>query len=171
MARHYKKGRLSHKNLTWRDRYNIYRRDYKRQAKKMKNAGLKMNKKPLEYDKYIQAWGDMKNQLKKEIEKGERKSIGNVNQFLVRQQAYNFSMKVGGAVIPYLIEAGDIEEEPTTLKEKMRLIMKIRQGEFLETQGFWNAVRERRKELYKEYGKYGKKEANEQIAREFFGSK
>ena len=28
-----------------------------------------------------------------------------------------------------------------------------------------------RKELYKEYGKYGKKEANEQIAREFFGSK
>lgn len=166
MARNYKKGRISHKNLTWRDRYNIYLRDYERQERKMERADTLMaHKKYSSLKEYKDAYEDMVEQRRE-----EGKTRGNINQYLVREQAYSYSMKVGGGVLPYLIEAGDVEE-PTTLQEKARLIMKIRQGEFLESEGFWNAVRDRREELYKEYGKYRHSDANKQISREFFGSK
>lgn len=170
MARHYKKGRVSHKGLTWRDRYNIYLRDYEKQEAKLDRQGEKMAYGKYTFEEYKNAWQEKRDELLYEKNIGERNSIGNVNQFLVREQAYELSYKAGQGVLKHLVESGDIEE-PTTLSQRVKELTKIRQGDYLNTSGFWNAVQERREELYKLYGKYHKKEANAQISREFFGSK
>lgn len=99
MARSYKKNRVSwvKRGATREEiedaRYKAYLRDYQAQARKLLKYDEYMNSKPLSKEKYLTKWQEYRNDLQKEKEKGLRTSIGNVNQYIVRDQAYAISYK------------------------------------------------------------------------------
>lgn len=99
MARSYKKNRASwvERGATSEEikdaRYRAYLRDYQAQARKLLKYDEYMNSKPLSKEKYLTKWQEYKNDLQKEKEQGKRTSIGNVNQYIVRDQAYAISYK------------------------------------------------------------------------------
>lgn len=158
-----------------RDMYRTYKMWYDKQFEKLDKRGYKMY---AEYYKtkgdFMKAYRDTKNQLKEEVRQGKRKGVGNVYQYMVRQQAYKYSEKQVLASIPYMLEHGIIEELPTTIKDKANFMIKYRQGELFD-KDFNALVEARYKELKKiSLAKHGnkysfKEEVYDQITQEFYG--
>lgn len=156
MARNYKKNRVSwlKKGATLEEKeeaqYQAYLRAYYRQAKKVGGEEY-MSEAPLPKEDYLTEREATKNDLIREIKRKERKSIGNINQYIVRDQAYPISYKQVKALQGYIereygaelqewdyasqkaIERGEIKLSPKAL-------MSLRKGELQEELGIYEDI-------------------------------
>lgn len=166
MSRRYKKNRYSWKRTgdVLRDRYNAYLRAYDKQERKLSKQGLEMSDTKYDFNEWIEQWSKKRNDLQYEVNIGQRKGIGNVNQYLVRDQAYELSYKAGEAVYKALQERGEVGEGIS----RQKMMVKIRQGEFLKSEGWWDAIQSFREQLKKEG--YAPDMIRQEVSRQFYGS-
>lgn len=73
--------------------YEAYEKAYAKQSKSMEKRGLSMYAEKLSELQYKTLYKALRNELKAEVESGKRKVISNVNQYIVRKQAYKTSKK------------------------------------------------------------------------------
>lgn len=159
-------------------RYNAYKRAHTARVKALRAKGLEPyynsttgedGSIPLTYREYIEIYAEEKNDRVKEIEKGERKSLGNINSKIISDQVYELSEKQAYAIFDYMKTLS--EEERKSLNFNYRnintAIMKIREGRFVsEDLALWDLIKARRKELFDQGFK--KKEVANIVSNEFF---
>ena len=127
---------------------------------------------PLTYREYVEIYAEEKNDRVKEIEKGERKSLGNINAKIISDQVYELSEKQAYAIFDYMKTLS--EEEKNSLKFNYKnintAIMKIREGSFVRDDlSLWDKIKARREELFSQG--FSKKQVNGKdgiISHEFF---
>jgi len=73
------------------DRYTIYRREYYRQQAKVNRMGHDMDQPLLTKNQFNNVYEETKSILKMKTDMGTRKGVGNVYQYIVREQAYPIS--------------------------------------------------------------------------------
>jgi hypothetical protein len=133
------------------EQYQAYSREYDKQENKMERLGLKMSTEKLTKEEYLDEAHIVRNQLEYDVEQGRRKGVGNVNQYIVRDQAYEVSYKQAKAQSKYfeqeylaeLREAGLINEkafERGEVKLNPRGMRELRTGRLQEEFGFYEAV-------------------------------
>ena len=158
--------------------YNSYLKAHKKRVEQLRNKGLEPyynastgedGSKPLTYREYKEIFVEERNDRLKEIEKGERKSLGNINAKIISDQVYELSEKQAYAIFDYMKTLS--EEERKALKFNYKnintAIMKIREGSFVrEDLSLWDKIELRREELFKE--KKSKEEVRNIISSEFF---
>lgn len=141
-------------------RYNAYKKAHKARVKALRQKGLEPyynastgedGSIPLTYREFTEIYAEEKNDRIKEIERGERKSLGNINAKIISDQVYELSEKQAYAIFDYLKTLS--EEERKTLnfsyKNINAAIMKIREGSFVrEDLSLWEKIKARRKELF-----------------------
>ena len=151
-------------------RYNSYVKEFKRRSQALLNQGLTpYEDKPLSYRDYKYIYSEERNDRIKEIEKGERNSLGNINSKIISDQIYELSEKQAYAIFDYLktLPAEQRAEINFNYKNINRAITKIREGSFVkEDLGLWDLIKERRAELFEQGFK--KKEVAAIISNEFF---
>lgn len=161
-----------------RHRYAVYLRDYVKQRDKMQALGETMAEKPYNYAMYKEEWLKKRRDLEHAKDIGERNSIGNVNQYLVREQAYELSQKAGKALYKALEARGELEDFGLTearynkngeLVFSSKDLRVLRQGELARSQAWWDAIANERERL-KSLG-YDKKAISHEISKTFYGSK
>ena len=168
------KARLSVK------RYNAYRRAHTARINALRAKGIEpyYNAKtgedgsiPLTYREYKEIYAEEKNDRLKEIEKGKRKSIGNINSKIISDQVYELSERQAYSIFDYMKTLPD--EERAKLNINFRninsAIMKIREGIFVSKDlSLWDKIKIRREELFAKLGEGKKKEIAQIVSNEFF---
>lgn len=161
--------------------YNSYLKAHRKRIEQLRARGLEpyYNEStgedgsiPLTYREYKEIFAEERNDRIKEIEKGERKSLGNINAKIISDQVYELSEKQAYAIFDYMKTLS--EEERKSLKFNYRnintAIMKIREGSFVrEDLSLWDKIKARRAELLSQG--YTKKQINGKdgiISSEFF---
>ena len=151
-------------------RYNSYVKEFRRRSRLMEERGLRpYEDKPLSYRDYKYIYSEERNDRLKEIEKGERASLGNINSKIVSDQIYELSEKQAYAIFDYINTLSPEERKGIKLNMQNinRAIQKIREGSFVrEDLGLWDAIRARRKELFEQGLK--KAEVAAIVSNEFF---
>lgn len=132
-------------------RYRAYRRELEARADKMIEKGLTpFDAIPLSYREYKEQYLMYLNDRQKEIEKGERRSVGNINAKIVSDQVYELSEDQAYAIFDY-IKKMDPEERRSidfSFRNINEAIAKIRQGEFVkEDLGLWEVIEVERESL------------------------
>lgn len=79
------------KKYSLNDRYAIYRRKYYEQEAKLQRMGHEMDQPLLTKNQFNNVFEETKSILKMQKDMGTRKGIGNVYQYIVREQAYPIS--------------------------------------------------------------------------------
>lgn len=167
MKRRYKAHRAKWKKTgdPLRDRYNAYLRAFEKQKSKLAKRGLEMNDEKYSFSEWEEQWIRKRNDLQYEVNLGERRGIGNVNQYLVRDQAYELSYKQGEAIYRAMSDRGELQEGIS----KITYMTKIRQGEWLDKIGWWENIKELREELRKKG--FNNEEIKNKISHQIYGSK
>lgn len=153
-------------------RYNAYRRSFERRTNKMLDQGLTpYDAIPLTYREYKEIYAEERNDRLKEIEKGERSSLGDINSKIISDQVYELSEEQAYAIFDYMKTLS--EEERADLNFSYRnintAIARIRQGDFVrEDLDLWDIIREERDRLFASGMK--KNEVSKRISQTFFGS-
>ena len=177
-------------------RYNSYVKEFKKRSTAMKERGLKpYEEKQLTYKEYRTIYAAEKNDRLAEIKKGERKTLGDINSKIVSDQIYELSEKQAYAIYDYIkVRRAELTEQYQnilddegnrvysdkqikalvrqdlgnfSLQNANRAIQKIREGSYVrENLGLWDAIRERRKELFDQGFK--KDEVRNIVSNEFF---
>lgn len=159
-------------------KYNSYKKAHKARVEALRKRGLEpyFNAQtgedgsiPLTYREYVEIYAEEKNDRVKEVEKGERRSIGNINAKIISDQVYELSEKQAYAIFDYMKTLS--EEERKDLKFDFRnintAIMRIREGSYVrEDLGLWDLIKARRKELFAQGLK--KSEVANIVSNEFF---
>ena len=151
-------------------RFNSYVKSFNARVEKMREQGLTpYESKHLTYSDWKYIYSEELNDRIKEVEKGERKSLGNINAKIISDQVYELSEKQAYSIFDYMKTLSEEERQQIGFNYKNinRAIMKIREGRFVrEDLGLWDAIRERRKEL-SELG-YKKSDVAAIVSNEFF---
>ena len=79
------------KKYSLNDRYTIYRREYYKQQAKVNRMGHEMDQPLLTKNQFNNVYEETKSILKMKTDMGVRKGVGNVYQYIVREQAYPIS--------------------------------------------------------------------------------
>lgn len=79
------------KKYSLNDRYTIYRREYYKQQEKVYRMGHDMDQPLLTKNQFNNVYEETKSILKMKMDMGTRKGVGNVYQYIVREQAYPIS--------------------------------------------------------------------------------
>ena len=159
-------------------RYNAYKKAHKARVLALRKKGLEPyynastgedGSIPLTYREFVEIYAEEKNDRMKEIERGERKSLGNINAKIISDQVYELSEKQAYAIFDYMKTLSDEERASLNFNFKNinTAIMKIREGSYVrEDLGLWDLIKARRKELFAQ----GKKKAEvaEIVSNEFF---
>ena len=161
--------------------YNSYLRAHRKRIALMEQKGLTPYANPatgedgtipLTYREYKEIYLEERNDRLKEIEKGERKSLGNINAKIISDQVYELSEKQAYSIFDYMKTLTDEERQKIGFNYKNInvAIMKIREGTFVrEDLSLWDKIKARRAELLAQG--YSKKEINGKdgiISNEFF---
>ena len=151
-------------------RYNSYVKSFETRVKKMRDQGLSpYEDKHLTYRDWKYIYSEELNDRVKEVEKGERKSLGNINSKIISDQVYELSEKQAYSIFDYMKTLSEEERQAINFDYRNinTAIMKIREGRFVrEELGLWDLIRQRRKELF-EAG-YTKSKVVDVISSEFF---
>ena len=159
-------------------RYNAYKKAHKARVKALREKGLEPyynastgedGSIPLTYREFEEIYAEEKNDRLKEIEKGERKSLGNINAKIISDQVYELSEKQAYSIFDYMKTLSEEERQALNFNYKNinTAIMRIREGGFVrEELGLWDLIKARRKELFA-IGKK-KSEVAEIVSNEFF---
>lgn len=167
-----KRGKWSGQAKRFVKRYNAYRRNFNKRVNKMIDSGLTpYDAIPLPYREYKAFYVEYYNDRKKEVEKGERSSIGDVNAKIISDQVYELSEEQAYAIFKYMKTLSP--EERAELNFSYRninaAIAKIREGQFVKEElGLWDIIKDERERLFAEG--LSKKEVGKRIAQTFFGS-
>ena len=133
-------------------RYNAYRRSFQRRTDKMISQGLTpYDAIPLSYREYKEIYAEERNDRLKEIESGQRSSLGDINAKIISDQVYELSEEQAYAIFDYMKTLSPEEREALNFSYKNinTAIAKIRQGEFVkEDLGLWDIIQNRRSELF-----------------------
>ena len=135
-------------------RYNSYKRAFERRVSDMIESGLTpYDAIPLTKREYHEIYTEERNDRLKEIEKGERKSIGDLNKKIISDQVYELSEEQAYAIFGYIKEKLPTTEERKAIGFSFRninqAIAKIRQGEFVKEElGLWNIIENERGRLF-----------------------
>ena len=127
---------------------------------------------PLSYREYKEIYAEEKNDRLKEIEKGQRSSLGDINAKIISDQVYELSEEQAYAIFDYMKTLSPEEKEALNFSYKNIniAIAKIRQGDFVrEDLDLWDIIREERERLFA--SGLDKKEVAHKISQTFFGSK
>lgn len=149
---------------------------YKEELYKRSEAMIKRGLSPVDgleksYSEFIQRYNEYYHDLKEEVEAGTRKAVGDIVGRIVSDQVYEISSKQYEAVYNAIIEWNAAHpEEAIDLGSgnMLSLQMKIRQGEFLEDEGWWDLVKAKKREFIAKG--MSNREANREIRRTLFGS-
>lgn len=151
-------------------RYNSYVKQFNQRVKKLRSQGIEpYEDKALSYRDYKYIYSEERNDRIKEVDKGQRKSLGDINKKIVSDQVYELSEKQAYAIFDYMKTLSPEERKGIKFNYKNinRAITKLREGKFVrEELGLWDAIRERRKDLF-EAG-YSKNEVASIVSNEFF---
>lgn len=141
--------------------YEDYKRKFYTNREKLKQRGQEM------FDNYVLSkveWEALakahENTMKREIAKGERKEIGDINAIIVRQQTYEYSQRQAEVYRRELMRAG----------EAYRTIEEVMLGKFSKVA--LDDFYEKLEEEYREYVAAGVsgKTAKLAISHKYFGS-
>ena len=167
-----KKGKWTGKAKRSVKRYNAYKRAFNSRVDRMLEQGLTpYDAIPLTYREYKELYTEEFNDRVKEVEKGERASIGNINNKLISDQVYELSEEQAYAIFDYMKTLSKEEREALNFSYRNinAAIAKIRQGDFVKEElGLWDIIAAERDKLF-EAG-MSKKEVRAQIAITFFNS-
>ena len=151
-------------------RYKAYVKSLKARVKEMRKRGLEpyydpltktSGETPLSYRDFNEIYIEERNDRLKEIEKGERKSLGNISSKIISDQIYELSEKQAYSIFDYMKTLSEEERKKIGFNYKNinTAIMKIREGSFVrEDLSLWDKIKARRKELF-ELG-YSKADVN-----------
>lgn len=154
-------------------RYRAYRRNFDKRVNMMIDNGITpYDAIPLSYREYKEIYTEERNDRVKEVELGERRSIGNINAKIISDQVYELSEKQAYSIFDYMKTLSPEERAQInfSFKNINSAIAKIRQGEFVKEElGLWNIIELEREKLF-ESG-LSSKEVAKRISHTFFGSK
>lgn len=136
--------------------YDAYVQNYKKAEAELKKKGLTMADKMYNKLEYKTTYKAIKNDREKAIAKGERKTIGNINREMIKDQTYEFTQKQAKAMQKAI-------ERQTGNKYRLQDI-RAKKYEI-----DWNEIDLRKAEL-KEMG-LNFLEIKQVIGKEYFGSK
>ena len=169
MARRYK---TSKQKRAYQKRYRRLRAQYEDYKAQFEARKADFEKRGLEfYDPNLLSFNDYKSvrpekitDMKQDIKEGKRKTVGNVNREIISDQAYELSFRQANVLGEYLLEneqelleemdlvykyTDEAGNERVNLKKKIDLMMKIRQGEFIEKDvGLWDMISDFRSQYY-----------------------
>lgn len=133
-------------------RYNAYRRSFQKRTDKMISQGLTpYDAIPLSYREYKEIYSEERNDRLKEIEKGERTSLGDINAKIISDQVYELSEEQAYAIFDYMktLSAEERAQLNFSYKNINAAIAKIRQGEFVKEElGLWDIIQNKRESLF-----------------------
>lgn len=133
-------------------RYNAYRRSFQQRVSKMEAQGLTpYDQIPLTYKEYRALYAEERNDRLKDIEKGRRSSIGNINAKLISDQVYELSEEKAYAIFDYMkgLTSEEREEMGFSYKNINKAIAVIRQGDFVrEKLDLWDIIDYRREQFF-----------------------
>ena len=132
-------------------RYNAYRRSFEKRTNKMIDQGLTpYDAIPLTYREFNEIYAEERNDRLKEIERGERASLGDINAKIISDQVYELSEEQAYAIFDYMksLSPEELKELGFSYKNINRAIAEIRQGEFVrEKLELWDIIRNQRSNL------------------------
>ena len=132
-------------------RYNAYRRSFEKRTNKMIDQGLTpYDAIPLTYREFNEIYAEERNDRLKEIERGERASLGDINAKIISDQVYELSEEQSYAIFDYMksLSPEELKELGFSYKNINRAIAEIRQGEFVrEKLELWDIIRNQRSNL------------------------
>lgn len=153
-------------------RYNAYRRSFEKRTSKMLEQGLApYDGIPLSYREYKEIYIEEKNDRLKEIEKGERASLGNINEKIISDQIYELSEEQAYAIFDYIqtLSPEERQEIGFSFRNINTAIAQIRQGDYVrEELDLWEIISNERDRLAA--SGLSKKEIAHKISQTFFGS-
>ena len=153
-------------------RFNAYKRSFEKRTNKMIEQGLTpYDAVPLTYREYKEIYTEERNDRLKEIEKGERASLGDINAKIISDQVYELSEEQAYAIFDYMKTLSPEErvELGFSYKNINKAIAKIRQGDFVrEELDLWDIIKEEREKLFASGLK--RSEVAKRISQTFFGS-
>ena len=156
-------------------RYRIYEQKLDKRVEHMTKRGLTPdNALHLSYREFVATYEAYKHDLELEVERGERKSVGDIIGMMVSDQVYRISGKQFAETMRAIEEWNashpdqQIDLGEAANKNSLFYQMKMRTETFEETEWF-DLIRARRDQLFAE-GK-SKKEVAREISRTFYGSK
>lgn len=133
-------------------RYNAYRRSFEKRTNKMIEQGLTpYDAIPLTYREFNEIYAEERNDRLKEIERGERVSLGDINAKIISDQVYELSEEQAYAIFDYMksLSPEELKELGFSYKNINRAIAEIRQGEFVrEKLELWDIIRNQRSNLF-----------------------
>lgn len=133
-------------------KYNAYRKSFNARVDKMISQGLTpYDAIPLNYRQYKAIFTEEKNDRLKEIEKGERTTLGNINAKIISDQVYELSEEQAYAIFDYMKTLAPEEREGLDFSYKNinKAIAKLREGIFVrEELGLWNIIGAERNKLF-----------------------
>ena len=132
--------------------YESYLKAYFKKEKSLAKKGLQMYDAVLSKNEFEAVYTATRNDLKRMVEKGERKVIGNVTQTIVTEQTYEYSQKQGKALAKYAEATGQ----------------QLTQQQIRAGQIDWNALTDYQLEL-KNKG-FSSSEISKIVGQEYFGS-
>lgn len=132
--------------------YESYLKAYFKKEKSLAKKGLQMYDAVLSKKEFEAVYTATRNDLKRMVEKGERKVIGNVTQTIVTEQTYEYSQKQGKALAKYAEATGQ----------------QLTQQQIRAGQIDWNALTDYQLEL-KNQG-LSSSEISKIVGQEYFGS-
>ena len=159
-------------DIRWNKRYNSYlKRFYQRRDKMLEEGLTPYNGVPEKFRDFKELYSEYKNDRQKEVEKGKRTSIGNINDIIISDQLYELSEEQAYAIFDYMKTLSPEEREQLDFSYKNinRAIAKIREGSFVkEDLGLWDIIKEERERLFAQG--LTKTEVRKKISQTFFGS-
>ena len=153
-----KTAKASRKYRRLRAQYEDYKNKYIARRELLHKRSLEMvDPNYLTFRDYKSQRIEKINDLKIDVKEGKRKSIGDVNRELVSDQAYELSQRKAEVLldyfaknepevldelgIPYYRYYDEFGNEKLNLKNKIEIMMKVRQGDFIKYEvGYWDAI-------------------------------
>lgn len=172
-------GNIASEFIKTEARPEVLYREYEKRLDKRVDYMMKRGLTPdnalhLSYREFVAAYESYKHDLKLEVEKGERKSVGDIVGMMVSDQVYQVSGKQFAETMRAIEEWNashpdqQIDLGDAANKNSLFYQMKMRTETFEDTEWF-DLIRARRDQLFAE-GK-SKKEVAREISRTFYGSK
>lgn len=165
------------KLLRTENRPEVLYQDYKRTLENKVDSMLKKGQEPdsdeiMTFDEFRRAYNEYRHDLAEEVEKGERKTIGNIVNRIVSDQVYKISSKQLNTTYRAMLQWNqDHSDDQIKIDMKgMRYSQwaaKMRTGE-IESTAWYDLIRAKREELFKKG--WSKKEVSKEIRRTFYGS-
>ena len=171
-------GNIASDIIRAENRPEVLYREYEKALDKRVDYMLKRGLTPdnalhLSYDEFRRTYNEYKNDLKLEVSKGERKSIGNIVKQIVSDQVYKISEKQFRETTRAIKEWNEAHPDKQINfgegynEKSVQWQMKIRSEGYEETQ-WYDLIRAKREELFKKG--WSKKEVSKEIRRTFYGS-